>query len=135
MAAKFLLDGSLHFCSHSFFKVYVHSLVNCLDKKECTVAMSAANVNSRHNASTPKFFDCAFRGVDVLDDSNHHDFCSKWVRKHSKHDPDKPGNNLPFHSAHPLALTHCIAKRHNVVVPQVVGPPSAQLFIDIHIFT
>ena len=121
MAAKFLLDGSLHFCSHSFFKIYVHNLINYLDKKEYTVAMSANDVNSRYKASTPKFFDYAFRGVDVLDDSDYYEFCSKWVRKTSKYDPDKPGNTHPFHPAHPLVLTHCIAKRRNIVVPQIVG--------------
>ena len=121
MAAKFLLDGSLHFCSHSFFKVYVHNLINYLDKKDYVVSMSTTDDTSTYTASTPRFIDYAFRGVDVLGDSDYYEFCSSWVRKKTKYDPDKPGDNLPFHSSHPLASTHCIGKRRHIVVPQIVG--------------
>ena len=121
MAAKYLLDGSLHYCSHSFFKIFIHNLINCLDRKEYTVAMTASPTTSNYNASTPKFIDYAFRGDGVLDDDDYYEFSSTRVRKHSKHDPDKPGDDLPLHPSHPLAATHCIGKRRHVVVPQIVG--------------
>ena len=121
MAAKFLLDGSLHFCSHKFFKVYVHNLINYLDNKDYVVSMSTTNDTSTYTSSTPRFMDYAFRGVGVLVDSDYYEFCSLWVRKKTKYDADSPGDNLPFHPSHPHARTHCIGKRRHVVVPQIVG--------------
>ena len=132
MAAKHLLDGSLHYCSHSFFKIFVRNLINYLDGNEYTVAMTASHTTSKYNASTPKFIDYAFRGDGILDDDDYYEFSSTRVRKHSKYDPDKPGDDLPLHPLHPLTSTHCIGKRRHIVVPQIVGPrmPSRDKLAD-----
>ena len=91
MAAKWLLDGSLHCCSHAFFKIFVYNLISCLDGDSYTVAMTeTANSNTGFKSSTPKFMDYALRGVGVLDDTDYYDFCSQYRRKDAKYDPDRP---------------------------------------------
>jgi hypothetical protein len=121
MAAKHLLDGSLHYCSHKFHKLYIHNLINYLDAKHYTVGMSLDETRAAYTSSTPPFFDYAFRGDGVLDDIDYHDYCSQHDRKKKPCDPDDPGDDHPFHPSHPLALTHCISKRRHIAVPQIVG--------------
>jgi len=123
MAAKYLLDGSLHYCSHSFVKIFVHNLISYLDGDNYTVAMvPAANSSTGFKSSTPKFIDYALRGDGVLDDTDYYVFWSKYRRKTAPYNPDKPGNDFPLDPRHPLALTHCIGKLNHEVVPQLVGP-------------
>ena len=82
MAAKWLLDGSLHYCSHRFFKIFVYNLISYLDGDTYTVAMTeSTNSRTGFKSSTPKFIDYALRGADVLDDMDYDTFCSKHRRK------------------------------------------------------
>ena len=121
MAAKYLLDGSLHYCSHKFHKLYIHNLINYLDAQHYTVGMSLDETRTTYKSSTPPFFDYAFRGDGVLAGVEYYEYCSEYDRKTKPYDPDDPGDDHPFHPSHPLALTHCIGKRRHIVVPQIIG--------------
>jgi hypothetical protein len=75
MATKYLLDGSLHYCSHSFETVFCSSIIAHYDDKPYQVTMVPDNPNGcdsatqrSYKASVPKFFDYVFRGEGIFDD-------------------------------------------------------------------
>lgn len=128
MAAKYLLDGSLHYSSHSFEKVYVNNIIAFYDKTGFTVSMVPSAQGTQpvtrsagYKAVVPQFLDFVLRDDGVLADTNYYDFVSTHTRVKAVFDPDNPGRHLPLHSSHPLHKTHCISLRRHPVVPQMVG--------------
>ena len=128
MAAKYLLDGSLHYSSHSFEHIYVHNIVAFYDKTGFTVTMVPANEGAQgasrqtgYKAAVPQFLDYVLRDNEVLPDIDYYDFVSTHTRVKAVYDPDNPGRHLPLHDSHPLHKTHCITVRRCPVVPQMVG--------------
>ena len=134
MAAKFLLDGSLHYASHSFEHIYVNNIIAFYDKSGFTVSMvptavgaQAASRRTGYKAAVPQFLDYVLRDDDVLPDTDYYDFASTHSRVKAVYDPDNPGRHLPLHTSHPLHKTHCITVRRHPVVPQMVGTRLANI--------
>ena len=128
MATKYLLDGSLHYCSHSFEPVFCSSVIAHYDDKPYQVTMvqdysdSCDSTTQRsYKASVPRFFDYVFRGEGMFDDMSYYDFVSAYTRLKIVYDPDAPGAHCPLHERHPLSSTHCIGTRKHPVVPQMIG--------------
>ena len=128
MAAKYLLDGSLHYSSHSFEKVYVNNIIAFYDKTGFTVSMVPDAQETQHTtrprgykAVVPQFLDYVLRDDMILPNTDYYDFVSTHTRVKAVFDPDNPGRHLPLHNSHPLNKTHCISLRRHPVVPQMVG--------------